>query len=450
MKKFLLSVTAMAIPALMSAAAPEGALYLLGLNGVDTPDESLALAFDENRTEDDIDEGVYRWNNPEIALTQAGNFNVATADKSLVLGYDPDNFMGAPNDLSSTSTMMYLCKDGQPINCTLNPGNYSVSVILFEADPEDPESADSWIIQMKSLDAEEETGSYYLLGFGGDDEEADASNKFVKSVEVIDGETVISYTIPKFKVGACPGGFTVYDKDNDVTLGGDSAPVTDENPMAMLSENAAPVPCALTEGYYTVNFFSQAGFAMISFLLCEDQTPVDESEYYLVGFNGIDKPEDSVKFVRTVETEEYEEDGEKYSSTVISYSLDNFNIDSCENGFTVTTASGDFYFGLDPAFAPVLGTSVTAGFGFLGIYGAPVGFEMEKGVYNVKFNINTAGSAMISFMAPEDDPGSVEDIEGAVSSRPQYFNLQGVRVENPSKGIFIKVQDGKSSKVVIR
>lgn len=75
---------------------------------------------------------------------------------------------------------------------------------------------------------------------------------------------------------------------------------------------------------------------------------------------------------------------------------------------------------------------------------------MEKGVYNVKFNINTAGSAMISFMAPEDDPGRVEDIEGAVSSRPQYFNLQGVRVENPSKGIFIKVQDGKSSKVVIR
>lgn len=194
MKKILLSVVAMAIPALMAAAAPEGALYLLGLNGIDTPEESLALAFDENRTEDDIDEGVYRWNNPQIELTQVGEFTVATADKSLVLGYDPDNFMGASNELSATSSMMYLRKDGQPVNCTLSPGNYSVSVVLFEADPEDAESADSWIIQMKSLDAEEETGNYYLLGFGGEEEEAGVSNKFVKTVEEIDGETVISYS----------------------------------------------------------------------------------------------------------------------------------------------------------------------------------------------------------------------------------------------------------------
>ncbi|MDE5843072.1 MAG: starch-binding protein [Muribaculaceae bacterium] len=33
---------------------------------------------------------------------------------------------------------------------------------------------------------------------------------------------------------------------------------------------------------------------------------------------------------------------------------------------------------------------------------------------------------------------------------PVYFNLQGVRVDNPKSGIYIRVHDGKSSKVVIR
>lgn len=46
-----------------------------------------------------------------------------------------------------------------------------------------------------------------------------------------------------------------------------------------------------------------------------------------------------------------------------------------------------------------------------------------------------------------DDPAAVEQI-GAENEAPQYFNLHGVRVSSPERGIFIKVVNGKASKVV--
>ena len=445
MKKFLLSAVA-ALPAMAIASAPQEALYIVGLNGVAEPQASLALAFEEDRSEDDIDEEVFRYTNPEVVITESAAFTIVTADKTFSLGYDADNFLGAPNELSATSPMMYLAENGAPVNCTLKEGNYSVNLVLFSGDSE---SSDTWMIQFTSLDVAEETGNFYLLGFGGDDEEPSGANKFVKYVEEEDGETVTTYSIPKFYVGECPNGFTVYDIDNDVNFGGDAGTeMTDDMPFSMLSADGSPVKCSLKEGYYTVNFASMGAFSMISFLLCDDQTPIDEAEYYLLGFNGITEPTDEVKFTRTVENLEYEEDGEIYSETVISYNLNEFKITGCEDGFTVSTATGDFSFGLNPDYTAIFGSSVTQGIGFLGIYGSPLGWGMENGVYDISLTITEVKTAMISFL-PHDDTG-VAEIGDDTDNAPVYYNLQGVRVANPENGIFILRQGGKTSKVVIR
>lgn len=443
MKKFLLSILA-ALPALTMSADPETPLYIIGLNGIKDTDPSMELTLSTDRTEDDIDEGIFRYSNPEITITEAGAFNIVNADKSFSLGYSPDNLMGSSNELSATAPMMYLYENGEAVNCTLAEGRYSVTLVLFGEDPENPE----WIIQFNALDVAEESGNFYLLGFGENGEIPSSANKFVKSVTEEDGETVITYTIPKFYVGECPDGFTVYDLDNDLSYGAEDAEATDDMPFVILSPDGKPVKSSLKAGYYNVNFTSTAGFAMISFMICEDQTPADEAEYYLLGFNGITEPTETVKFTRSAETMEYEEDGEKYSETVISYNLKEFEITGCEDGFTVSTESGDFSFGLDPEYAPIFGTSVTQGFGFLGIYGGPLGWGMENGVYDISFTVTTGSSAMISFVL-HDDTG-VAEIESSSEDAPVYYNLQGVRVANPENGIFIRRQGGKTTKVVIR
>lgn len=45
-------------------------------------------------------------------------------------------------------------------------------------------------------------------------------------------------------------------------------------------------------------------------------------------------------------------------------------------------------------------------------------------------------------------PTAVEAVE-AVDGPAEYFNLQGVKIANPDHGIFIKVQNGKASKVIL-
>ena len=45
-------------------------------------------------------------------------------------------------------------------------------------------------------------------------------------------------------------------------------------------------------------------------------------------------------------------------------------------------------------------------------------------------------------------PTAVEGIEAEVDGEAEYFNLQGVKVQNPEKGIFIRVQNGKAVKIV--
>ena len=57
-------------------------------------------------------------------------------------------------------------------------------------------------------------------------------------------------------------------------------------------------------------------------------------------------------------------------------------------------------------------------------------------------------SLTVSFTQGEIEATGVETIEDA-NAPVEYYNLQGVKVENPSNGIFVKKQGSKTTKVVL-
>ncbi len=75
--------------------------------------------------------------------------------------------------------------------------------------------------------------------------------------------------------------------------------------------------------------------------------------------------------------------------------------------------------------------------------GGNVAYYMT-GTFNVTWDYN---NLLIKFVDAEQD--FVEAIEAAEAGAT-YYNMQGVRVANPEKGLFISVKGGKASKVVIR
>ena len=72
-----------------------------------------------------------------------------------------------------------------------------------------------------------------------------------------------------------------------------------------------------------------------------------------------------------------------------------------------------------------------------------INYELEPGYYDITFDANE----LIVTFAPASEEGGV-DIIGAEDGTPVYFNLQGQRVANPDKGIYVRVLNGKALKVV--
>lgn len=62
----------------------------------------------------------------------------------------------------------------------------------------------------------------------------------------------------------------------------------------------------------------------------------------------------------------------------------------------------------------------------------------------------TAGEESMTLTLVNDKPSAgVEKLEGTVST-PVYYNLQGQKVDNPNNGVFIRIINGKSSKVLLK
>ena len=78
----------------------------------------------------------------------------------------------------------------------------------------------------------------------------------------------------------------------------------------------------------------------------------------------------------------------------------------------------------------------------------PVG---KKGTLSIIFDKDGENiyPTVYNFNVAKDTPTAVEEIDGAEGAEAVYYNLQGTRVYNPERGIFIKVANGKTQKVIL-
>ena len=84
----------------------------------------------------------------------------------------------------------------------------------------------------------------------------------------------------------------------------------------------------------------------------------------------------------------------------------------------------------------------------LAFYSSEAGVTVPQ--YSAYFVLDGAKSASVLTLSFDDDPevSGIEDVN-AEDAEVEYYNLQGVKVENPEKGIYIMKQGGKTSKVVL-
>ncbi|MDE6237753.1 MAG: hypothetical protein K2M45_07780, partial [Muribaculaceae bacterium] len=123
-KSLLLSASLLFAASSMTAAVPQGNLYLKGLNGVQTESASNLFVLGE-RDEDDIDEGLWRWSISNVEVTESTGSLTVSGPNGFSLGFDVDNDFGITNNLSNNS-MVYLAEGGPAINYDLKPGEYTV------------------------------------------------------------------------------------------------------------------------------------------------------------------------------------------------------------------------------------------------------------------------------------------------------------------------------------
>lgn len=76
------------------------------------------------------------------------------------------------------------------------------------------------------------------------------------------------------------------------------------------------------------------------------------------------------------------------------------------------------------------------------------GYEGTISVYTSN-DSNANAEASFAYVVAKGIPTGIESVE-AYEGTAEYYNLQGVKVHNPENGVFIKVSNGKASKVVIR
>lgn len=451
MRKFLLSsmlFSAFCLMAQTEANPPQTAFFLSGINGETTATENNTLSYIPG-DDDDIEEGIYRYGNANVVIEDCADGLSIVGAEGMIIGYDPDNFMGQENLLNDKSTNLYLIENGETINCELSAGSYNVMLASFYDFEDETESSYIWSISFTNNDTSEKTVSYYIVGLNDEDAPAQ-SNRFIEEVieDEEEGNTTM-YVYPKFYIEG-KGSFSIVDDNFEEVYGGSGDIVTGMEGMAfaMLSDGGDPVEIDLEPGYYTLNFAPMSGMAFLTFIYCEDQTPADECTYYLSGFG------DDIEFTRIVEESSYEDEetGETISSTSINYVIEKVHLSDCPDGFTVISAEGQgFSFGLNEMMAAFMGDTISADnpMAMVGIYGSPIFWDMEENDYTVTFYTGGAVGGYISFEVygeGGDDEGYVDAI-GSENATPIYFDLQGRKIANPEKGLFIKKTGNKVEKV---
>ena len=69
-------------------------------------------------------------------------------------------------------------------------------------------------------------------------------------------------------------------------------------------------------------------------------------------------------------------------------------------------------------------------------------WKIKAGTYNVRLDL---GSMQVSLT----EPSAVNELEADDDEAVEYYNLQGIRVENPTRGVYIRVKGRKTEKVAL-
>ena len=79
--------------------------------------------------------------------------------------------------------------------------------------------------------------------------------------------------------------------------------------------------------------------------------------------------------------------------------------------------------------------------------GGDVPYELEEGSYKVSFDLDELTLTFATATGGDDD--AVEIVLGE-NANATYFNMMGVKVNNPSNGVYVKVANGKATKVIVK
>lgn len=110
----------------------------------------------------------------------------------------------------------------------------------------------------------------------------------------------------------------------------------------------------------------------------------------------------------------------------------------------------DRYGAFDEDQAALIGTNTLTAYPCNVTASGCLSFKIDPGMYTFRVDLSKMTVTIAQGSRIPDDTDGVSEIESDEPVEPIYFNLQGVKVNNPSKGIFIKVTGNKREKVVIR
>ena len=82
------------------------------------------------------------------------------------------------------------------------------------------------------------------------------------------------------------------------------------------------------------------------------------------------------------------------------------------------------------------------------VYASNASGELVDG-YSIPRENNTFVTKAASKYAFKLGASAIEEVDAEENAPVEYYNLQGVKVENPENGIFIKKQGKKTTKVVM-
>lgn len=137
-------------------------------------------------------------------------------------------------------------------------------------------------------------------------------------------------------------------------------------------------------------------------------------------------------------------DGGGWGSQPAKFSVGKSAFDDNGTVFPLLAGLGEEWTGIDISFADLKKVWPSFDYKKVKVWSGNALAILSGNVAGTNFSIDA-----VYFYTPLEGDG-IEGVDFDSAAPAEYFNLQGMRVENPSKGIFICRQGSKSSKVVLK